>query len=590
MSVAKVKKALRDFAMEGKGSAIVLKGDWGTGKTHLWETVVREDGENFHYKKYCYVSLFGVGSLKDLKRSIFENTVPSAGATSKNSVIENLKRINFSDGSIWGWARRLFRPTAEVKIPYVGSISGIIDSVQYSLTSRTLICIDDFERRGNSLSSRDVLGLISNLIDKKDCSVVLVLNDGSLPKDDEFFSYSEKIFDYGVVFSPAVEEAGGWVFGEADEFVRMVADNSVKLNINNIRLLRKIKYFSQIIGGRLGDCKGGIQRQAAKTLPLAVLSMYGGKSSKVDIDFLQSYEGSLTGYLPYADEPSDAEREALAELDSKVGYLEVYGFNNCDEFDKAIIDLVRKGYADEDAIDLLVKKLDDQIKITEDLSLLYKAWDVYRSSFDVNDQEVFSAFDAVLSTTIQRLNLFQLGEITTLYESLGKSDQVHAAVDEYFSTVMLRSDLRSEDDHFQRPSNDYVQEKLNDYFQSLIVVRPLQDVVLEAISGAGLRSQDLALELGGKSQLEFLDFLKSYKGSDLNDILKMCLDCGTSQYPEVEVRKAHHCIFLNVYNSLVVVSASSPVNNSRAGHHISRYRKVYESLLKQAREAESPTA
>jgi Cdc6-like AAA superfamily ATPase len=97
MSIAQVEKALIDFAVHKTGSAIVLKGEWGTGKTHLWNKVIKNHRGSFVRKTYSYVSLFGLNSLPDLKRSIFENSVPTdkAGSvTTKESVIENIKNLN----------------------------------------------------------------------------------------------------------------------------------------------------------------------------------------------------------------------------------------------------------------------------------------------------------------------------------------------------------------------------------------------------------------------------------------------------------------------------------------------------------------
>jgi len=589
MSVSKVKSALVDFVKGEKDRAIILKGDWGTGKTHLWKQVVLQSHDSFHKRNYSYVSLFGLNSLKDLKKSIYENKVYRERAhiaSDESSFEDNLKDIS---GRFAGWMRKGSSLFNDASAFGVKGIAPIVESLQFLRVTDTLICLDDFERKGSGLHDREILGLISLLVESKNCRVVMLLNEGEVSKGD-FISYHEKVFDYELAFTPSIDEAVGLIFGGEDELHPVIARNSAKLKISNIRLLKKIDYFVGVLKPILKDADSKVVEQALHVLPLAVLVIYGGGSNKVDIDFMQNYEGGLTGYLPYADEPSDAEKEELAELEAKIEYLESYGFHHCDDFDKAIIDLVKKGYADEDALNLLVEKFDDKIRLAYELSLYHKAWDVYRSSFHVNDKEVFKAFDEVLSVTLQRLNLFQLGQISTLYESLGKENEVHAAVDEYFSTVMLKSDLKSKDDHIQWPKNEYVLKKLDAYFNSLKVVREVQEIIIEAITGAGLRSQGLILELGGKTQSEFMDFLNSYNCSDINDILKMCLDCGASRHPELEVQQAEQRIFLNVYNSLLLISDGSIVNKSRTAHHISRYQKVYESLLKKTREAESPTA
>jgi Cdc6-like AAA superfamily ATPase len=106
MSVSKVKSALVDFVKGEKDRAIVLKGDWGTGKTYLWKQVVLESRDLFHKRNYSYVSLFGLNSLKDLKKSIYENKVYRERAhiaSDESSFEDNLKDIS---GRFAGWMRK----------------------------------------------------------------------------------------------------------------------------------------------------------------------------------------------------------------------------------------------------------------------------------------------------------------------------------------------------------------------------------------------------------------------------------------------------------------------------------------------------
>ncbi|ANI55029.1 hypothetical protein PDR5_32990 [Pseudomonas sp. DR 5-09] len=81
--------------------------------------------------------------------------------------------------------------------------------------------------------------MISRLVDSKNCSIILILNDGSLDKGDEFFSFSEKVFDYEVTFAPSEQESVNLVFDTTGENRKSAIENAVKLKINNIRLLKK---------------------------------------------------------------------------------------------------------------------------------------------------------------------------------------------------------------------------------------------------------------------------------------------------------------------------------------------------------------
>lgn len=129
MSIAQVEAALKRFAVHNDGSAIVLKGEWGTGKTYLWNKVIQNHRISFFRKTYSYVSLFGLNSLPDLKRSIFENSVSierAVGSTTEES------------GGVTAGLRKVSSLLKEAKIPYVGNVGGVVDSIQYSLVKKLL--------------------------------------------------------------------------------------------------------------------------------------------------------------------------------------------------------------------------------------------------------------------------------------------------------------------------------------------------------------------------------------------------------------------------------------------------------------------
>lgn len=578
MSVIQVEKALHDFAVKRMGSAIVLKGEWGTGKTYLWNSVIEKHRSNFTRVNYSYVSLFGINSLADLKRSVFENSVPSKSAgvvTTKNSVVENIKKLDFSDGVVG--LRKIFGYGREAKIPFVGSFGGVIDSIQYSLVTETIVCIDDFERRGNSLAARDVLGLVSNLIEKKNCSVILILNEGSLKPDDEFFTYSEKVFDYEIVFSPSVQESASLVFSPSGEARKIVSDNAIKLKINNVRLLKKIDYFAGLLHERLNGCNELVHRQAYRTLPLAVLTIYGGNTAGVDVDFLLTYEGSLSGYRMPDDDRSPEEIKLFAELDLKIEYLQDYGFSSTDEFDVAIINLVRKGYADDQSMRDLVVALEVKIKHDEDIALLQKAWNVFHASFSKNDDEVFAAFDWAIDVSLVNFSINDLDSVASIYYDLGRIDKINSDIDKYFIEVVAPSGMREKSDVFRWPANIYIQRKLDEYFDGLVIERSLFDLMNYAYNVSGFENTDVRNSVAKKAEAEFLEYFSSLNDYNFTNFVRMCLKCGQVVSPDKDIQGGYHQIFYKTYRSLLRLTESSMLNKARMSK-FQGYEKIYTQI------------
>ena len=67
MSLKKTKDQLIKLLGQPDNTVIALSGKWGTGKTHLWNEVKDESGDD-SVKKALYVSLFGLSSVDQVKR------------------------------------------------------------------------------------------------------------------------------------------------------------------------------------------------------------------------------------------------------------------------------------------------------------------------------------------------------------------------------------------------------------------------------------------------------------------------------------------------------------------------------------------
>ncbi|MDT9631077.1 hypothetical protein F6S08_07510 [Pseudomonas sp. JV449] len=579
MSVSKVKSALVDFVKDEKDRAIVLKGDWGTGKTHLWKQVVLESRVSFHKRNYSYVSLFGLNSLKDLKKSIYENKVYRERAhiaSDESSFEENLKDIS---GRFAGWMRKGSSLFNDVSAMGVKGIGPMVESLQFIRVTDTLICLDDFERKGSGLHDREVLGLISLLVESKNCRVVMLLNDGTLKSGDDFFSYHEKVFDYEVTFNPSVEESVKLVFSTDSKLHEILARNAIRLDINNIRLLKKIEYFSSLLGNTLEGSNNQTVEQALHVLPLAILSKYGGDAAKVDLDFILNYGGGyIEPNLP-GDEIDEVEAKLKKSIEEKTHYLENYGFTRCDEFDVAIIDLVKKGYADEESLKEVIKALEAKIKHDSEMALLQDAWNIYHASFLNNDDKVFEAFDLAIEKSLVNFEVSNLDGVAYVYTESGRADKIKPVVDKYFETVIFHKNIRKKSDVFRWPENDYVQQKLDEYFDGLVVEKSLAELIESAFEVSGFNNTDVRNSAAKKTEAEYYDYFSSLDDYNLTHYVRMCLKCGQISSPEQHIQNSYNEIFVKTYRCLMKLSEVSLLNKSRMGKF-----KGYEKLFAQAEE------
>ena len=181
MSIDIIKSQIANFLQCNTPEVMAIKGRWGIGKTYSWNKFLLEakKSNRIALKKYSYVSLFGLNSLDAFKYSIFEQVVSSELIGTQPSVATFKENTLSLLGSLGRKSFNIFRESSLLK-----GFSPAIESLSFLSLNETIICIDDLERKGNSLSIKDVLGLVSLLKEQKKCKIVLLLNDGEDGLDD----------------------------------------------------------------------------------------------------------------------------------------------------------------------------------------------------------------------------------------------------------------------------------------------------------------------------------------------------------------------------------------------------------------------
>lgn len=563
MSVEHVKKALHNFATTKDGRAIVLKGKWGTGKTYIWESVIKAHRSHFHRASYSYVSLFGLTSLADVKRAIFTNTVKREKAgdlITKESVAENLKKADVSDAV--SLLKRMSNHVKDSKLPYVGGVGGLVESIQFATLTNTLICIDDYERRSNSLSGRDVLGLISNLVVSKQCSVILILNDNSLKPDDEFFSFSEKVFDYEVEYNPKVRESIEVVFPSNEGFYPELKKNIERLGINNLRLMKKIDLFYNFFLPHIKNAPVEIVAKALLILPLAIFSVYGGNDCPADIDFIKSPVARHE--IVSADEDASAESvKSQNAILAKVEWLNGYGYYFTDEFDAAIIALVEKGYTDDEQLELVIIALEDQIQHNKDMGLLTAAWDLMTRTFTNNEVEVVAAFEKALAVCEPKMDISDVDDVCWFYSSLGMDSRVTQLVDTHFALARANGWYVSKGDvNNKRLKNPLVLEKLEEHITAQVANVDVGELMERAYRLEGF-VPSVFREFKKKSPNDFYLYFKGADHPSITDYIRNCLQSCDVNYSDAESNEAARHVFLCTYSAIKRLSTESRLNMVR---------------------------
>jgi hypothetical protein len=579
MSLVQVQKALENFGTAPEDRAIVFKGAWGTGKTFLWDLVVKQKKSYFSKPQYSYVSLFGINSLGEFKRAIFENSIDknfADEAPSLKTLITNFKALRSNTNSLF---KRFFRFGAEISIPYVKGVGSLIESVQYASVRDITICIDDFERKGAALTDRDVLGLVSNLIDKKRCRVILILNEKTLKPDAEFFSFSEKVFDYEVAFNPSVDEAIGLVFKSGSETEKRLIHNLKALRINNIRLLKKVDFFLSILKPYFDKWQVEVETQALHILPLAVLAIYGGKDTLADIEVIRSLEKLQVEFSDVKSEINSEKETARSLLNKKIGFLSDYGFGSCDDFDLAIISLVNQGYPDEENILKITDAFHKKVRYDRNFAVLKSAWALFRGSYELNEVDVFNHFEHALAVTLPDISIRDLDHIAFVYMAIDKETIFQKHVDEYFKLAEGRGFLNYEENLGKPPECQYIVDLLNKYLLDNKVGKSLYDI-FENWPDMIFMEIDSIHTLSLATVDDFYYYFKMSRGEESFDLVGKCLRLGAVSNAGYELRAYYNKIMISSYEAVLKIASESKLNEYRLQKLTREYGDGYKMAKK----------
>ncbi|MBD8687239.1 MULTISPECIES: P-loop NTPase fold protein [unclassified Rhizobium] len=174
------------------GYAVLVTGEWGTGKTHQ----VRRALPDTHAH---YISLFGLNTSSEIEAQIFTKMFPNASA---------LKRF----------AEKM--DSTSVDIPLLGSLgTGGLASlltgpfIKNEVDSSRPLILDDLERC--TVKNAVLLGMINRYVEHHGCRVIVIAHDSKVVKT--FADTKEKVFGQTLHVEPNVEAAFG-------EFVAIFKD------------------------------------------------------------------------------------------------------------------------------------------------------------------------------------------------------------------------------------------------------------------------------------------------------------------------------------------------------------------------------
>ena len=153
--------------------AIMINGEWGSGKTHFWNNQIKRKIESIgiNGKKYTtiYMSLYGISNLEDISKKIFIETTQLMDknlrkymSSHEQSVIPEYAKTGLEMSNFFGVTKN----------------DDKVDYAKFFATDDKVLCFDDLERA--NVDVIDILGYINNFVEHDHIKTILICNEKEL--------------------------------------------------------------------------------------------------------------------------------------------------------------------------------------------------------------------------------------------------------------------------------------------------------------------------------------------------------------------------------------------------------------------------
>ncbi len=515
MSIEIVKSQIQEFLSNDKPEVLAIKGAWGVGKTYSWNKFLlnAKNSNAIALERYSYVSLFGINSLDAFKYAIFEHVIKREMIGTEAN-IETFKSntsglLEVIGRKSLGW----FKGASLLK-----SFTPAIESISFLSLNNSLICIDDLERRGSRLSMKDVLGLVSQLKEQKKCKVVLLLNDKEEGLED-YKKYREKVIDIELKFEPTAFESAEIAFGIDTETGEKLSELTQKLDIKNVRVLKKIERIVNIVLPLAADYEPEIEQQVRHSLTLFSWCYYCANDGAPPLEFVTNLGYDVWGLGEEKEE--DGEKKLWKNLVSS------YGYQHTDDLDLVLAEAVKTGYIKEEQFNNEASKKNEQIQVSRSENSFSETWRLFHDSFDDNKEELIAKLYEGFKKNVKNITPTNLNGTVRLFRELGEDGKASEIIDFFIQQRKGEKELfnMKENNFFGDIRDEEIISKFNDEYQASVSVESAADV-LKRIAGKNGWNQEDEVILANTSIDDYYQLFKSEKGDHLSRYIHTCLKFG----------------------------------------------------------------
>ena len=180
----KIKKVIDEYIQSTSESAIMIDGEWGTGKTFFVKNILKKE-----YPNILYIPLYGINNVSDIDELICNEVIKKRidckfiRFCKKNKFMQIIlwpfRKIvglfNCIKNFMYSISNQFLKLNLGIDLPVVKKrdFVGIIN--QTTKLNKYILIFDDLERC--SVDIKYVMGYINNLVEHKNVKVIIVTNE-----------------------------------------------------------------------------------------------------------------------------------------------------------------------------------------------------------------------------------------------------------------------------------------------------------------------------------------------------------------------------------------------------------------------------
>lgn len=496
-----VENRLKCFLSTADTKVISLKGEWGVGKTYFWNAFIEEQRATLtkqnNFKGYSYVSVFGLSSIAEIRQQI----------VSKIDIFsDSLAKKGFSSVSKWSDILK------EVKVKGV-STSFMADIIQNNILQNLIICIDDLERKENSISTSSILGLISELAEQRNCKIVIVYNDQNEALNSEtsqsLAEYKEKVIDFEISYKPSLKQNIKLIW--PDTIPHGLEEVLEEFECHNIRIMKKMKsaiaYFQPFLETQFPYLWVFFQRK------LIIFSVIHHRHQH-DIDIEDKKLLNLSRYLPEDFSKQESERYNITEKNRPVlRHLHKLMFYH-EDFDPIIIQFLKNGSVDLTCNFSLFDEKNYDSKKSQARDAASKISSQYwNGSFSYTQEDFVTEVNVLLTDHWQSLDLYQvINSINEVRKLLSTGDWhedtlckkiEHSAIHEGVDFSHLNKLLQD----YPEEKRSFLLSKAKNCKRKWTPSKPIENIMLEMLPAMNGCNPQYMNDLLGYTKKDFYDWM-----------------------------------------------------------------------------------